>query len=613
MYCVARVTGVRKYLAVCGIGAAFVALLFLRPLSGFAAAGTLALGVFMFLRQYRQPRPEGELRKGVTALLAAVPEDDPYRLLFEQSADGILLLADGRFIDCNAAAVRLLGYADKDELIGLEPDSLSPVYQPDGRSSREKAEAMIRIALAGGSNRFEWQHLRANGHVVWVEVLLTRIVLGGRPVIHTVWRDIDARKRTEEEAARAHDYLQSILDNSPVGIVFLNGERRVERFNPAFQRLSGYSANALQGLSTESLYAYPEEYERVGKEAYPELRRGGDFVTSVTLKRADGSQFTAALFGRAINPQALSEGFIWVIQDISDYERLEADQRLLARVFESSQAIMITDANEIIERVNPAFTRITGYSPEQAIGRTPRILKSGRHGAAFYAGIFQTLRQKGHWEGEVWNRRANGEVFPVWETISRVEDDSGQVTEHYIALFRDISEQKRLEAELEYQATFDRLTGAYNRQGTESYLERELERSRRHDHAMSVAMLDVDHFKEVNDRHGHDVGDRVLKGVIRRTLETVRETDLVGRWGGEEFLLVLPETEAEAAERLAERVRGTVGEESYEGVGRISVSLGVAELATGETVEALVKRADEALYRAKQGGRDRVEMDPSLS
>jgi len=605
--------GVREYLLFCGIGAAFVVLLFLRPLSGFAAAGTLALGMLFLLRQFHQAHPETGDHRGVTALLASVPENDPYRLLFEESADGILLLADGLFIDCNAAAVRLLGYADKSEVIGLEPRSLSPVYQPDGRSSREKAEAMIRIALAGGTNRFEWQHLRANGHAVWVEVLLTRIVLAGRPVIHTVWRDIDARKRTEEEAARAHDYLQSILDNSPVGIVFLNGDRCIERFNPAFQKLSGYSASELQGLSTAALYAHAEEYQRLGEAAYPDLRRGGDFATSVTLKRADGTEFTAALFGRAVNPEALSEGFIWVIQDISDYERLEADQRLLARVFESSQAIMITDANEIIERVNPAFTRITGYSPEQAIGRTPRILKSGRHGSAFYAGIFQALRQEGHWEGEVWNRRANGEIFPVWQTISRVQDDSGQVTQHYIALFRDISEQKRLEAELEYQATFDRLTGAYNRQGTESYLERELERSRRHDHAMSLAMLDVDLFKEVNDRHGHDVGDRVLKGVIRRTLETVRETDLVGRWGGEEFLLVLPETDAEAAARLAERVRRTVGEEAYEGVGRISVSLGVAELAPGETIEALVKRADEALYRAKQGGRDRVDMAQSLS
>ncbi|MGM0412431.1 MAG: sensor domain-containing diguanylate cyclase, partial [Pseudomonadota bacterium] len=483
----------------------------------------------------------------MTALLASVPADDPYRLLFEQSADGILLLADGVFIDCNDAAVALLGYQDKSELTGMGPEAISPIRQPDGRASAEKAGAMIRIALAGGTNRFEWQHVRADGRAIWVEVLLTRILIGGRPVIHTVWRDIDARKRTEEEAARAHDYLQSILDNSPVGIVFLNGDRRIERFNPAFRRLFGYSAAELQGLSTEVLYAHTEDFQELGSAAYPELLYGGDFSTSVTLKRADGSEFTAALFGRAVNPEALAEGFIWVIQDISAYERLEADQRLLARVFESSQAIMITDANEVIERVNTAFTRITGYSAEQAIGRTPRILKSGRHGTAFYAGIFQALRREGHWEGEVWNRRADGQVFPVWETISSVLDDSQTEVEHYIALFRDISDQKRLEAELEYQATFDRLTGAYNRQGTETYLERELERSRRHDHAMSVAMLDVDYFKEVNDRFGHDVGDRVLQAIIRGTLASVRETDLVGRWGGEEFLLVLPETDAPAA------------------------------------------------------------------
>ena len=547
-------------------------------------------------------------RNDVAAVLAAVPRDDPYRTLFEQSADGILLLADGIFVDCNAAAVALLGYTDKRELTGIEPDAISPLRQPDGRASAEKAGAMIRIAQTGGTNRFEWQHTRADGRTIWVEVLLTRIELGGRPVIHTVWRDIDARKRTEQEADRAHDYLQSILDNSPVGIVFLNGDRRIERFNPAFRHLFGYAPATLQGLSTAALYARQEDFQRVGSLAYPEIQEGGAFSTSARLRRADGSEFTAALFGRAVNPDVLAEGFIWVIQDISTYEQLEADQRLLSRVFESSQATLICDANEVIERVNSAFTRITGYSPEQVIGRTPRILKSGRHGAAFYAAMFRTLQDEGHWEGEVWNRRADGEVFPVWETISRVLDDSGSRVEHYVALFRDISEQKRLEAELQYQATFDRMTGAYNRQGTETELQRELERDRRHGHSLSVAMLDVDHFKEVNDRYGHDVGDRVLQAIIQQTLESVRENDLVGRWGGEEFLLVLPETDAPAAARLAERIRARVGAIRHPGPERITVSLGVARWTAGETVEALVKRADEALYRAKEGGRDRVEV-----
>ncbi len=293
--------------------------------------------------------------------------------------------------------------------------------------------------------------------------------------------------------------------------------------------------------------------------------------------------------------------------DITERRALEAEQRLLATAFQTGQALMITDAEGHIERVNRAFSQLTGYPAEEAVGRRPTFLGSGRHGRAFYRELWASLEEDGHWEGEIWNRRRCGEVFPQWESISAVRDERGRL-EHYVAVFHDISEQKRLERELQHLATHDRLTGIFNRARLYELLEAAAVAFERYGTPFSIVMFDVDHFKAVNDQHGHHAGDAVLVELARRVSGLLRLPDQFGRWGGEEFLVVASHTDREGGRRLAERIRRAVAEEPFPRVGTVTVSLGVAEMAAGSDVAELEEAADTALYAAKAAGRNRVEV-----
>ncbi len=286
-------------------------------------------------------------------------------------------------------------------------------------------------------------------------------------------------------------------------------------------------------------------------------------------------------------------------------KRVEDELRLMAVTFRTSQAILITDAGGRIERVNPAFTDITGYTAEEVVGQTPSLLQSGCHDKAFYEGLWQALERDDHWEGEIWNRRKNGEIYPEWESISAVRDDFDEIV-HYVAVFHDISVQKRLEEDLEREATTDRLTGAANRLRFEQALEDALRRRRRYQQPVALIMFDLDHFKKVNDTHGHDVGDRVLQFVVERVGSLIRETDLLARWGGEEFMVILPETEAAGAFQLAERMRRQIAGRPIPEAGTVTASLGVTVATEDDDSNALLGRLDQVLYRAKDEGRNRT-------
>ncbi|MFA9461941.1 diguanylate cyclase [Thiohalorhabdus methylotrophus] len=286
--------------------------------------------------------------------------------------------------------------------------------------------------------------------------------------------------------------------------------------------------------------------------------------------------------------------------------RTQMRLRLLAAAFESGQAVLITDAAGTIEEVNSAFTAITGYEAEEVIGCNPNMLASGYHDAKFYRALWDQILEEGHWEGEIWNRHKSGRIFPEWESISAVRNEAGEV-ERFVAVFHDISEQKRLEAELERLATHDRLTGIYNRTKLYELLGQAQAAHERYGIPFSVIMFDIDHFKAINDRQGHHAGDQALCELTRRIEENLRDTDALGRWGGEEFLVLATSSDIEATARLAERLRAVVAGTPFEAVGTVTISLGVASIQPGESVTQLEERADRALYMAKGTGRNRVE------
>lgn len=270
-------------------------------------------------------------------------------------------------------------------------------------------------------------------------------------------------------------------------------------------------------------------------------------------------------------------------------------------------AVVITSRDGTIEWVNPAFTALTGYSREEAVGRTPALLRSGRHDRAFFRELWRTLLDGRTWEGEITNRRKDGSVYVGDQTITPVRDESGAIT-HFVAIQRDVTERKRVEDAVVRLARHDPLTDLPNRRVVEENLVRLLARAER-GIPSALLLVDLDNFKEVNDRAGHAAGDEVLRGFARLFLEAVRPGDLVGRIGGDEFVVLLEGTGPEEARAVAERIRDRAAAfplpPEYDGP-PLGASVGVAFAKGHRQSSEVLATADVALYEAKSGGKGRV-------
>ena len=288
-------------------------------------------------------------------------------------------------------------------------------------------------------------------------------------------------------------------------------------------------------------------------------------------------------------------------------ERSLAKLRLSAQVFaESGEAIAVTDVRGGFVSVNRAFTEVTGYTFDEVRGKNPRLLQSGRHDGKFYEAMWQQLAATGGWQGEVWNRRKSGEIYPEWLNISAVRDTGGEIT-HYVAIFSDITERKAALARIEYLAHHDPLTGLPNRSLLRERLEQEIGRARRLEQMVGVLFLDLDRFKTVNDSLGHAVGDRLLREVADRIRQHLRISDIVCRQGGDEFIVVLPDLKcdtdaAQIARQIIDALRPPVDVGSR--TVHTSTSIGIAIYPSdGHTTSALLKAADMAMYHAKENER----------
>ncbi|MBL8482372.1 MAG: diguanylate cyclase, partial [Rhodocyclaceae bacterium] len=284
-------------------------------------------------------------------------------------------------------------------------------------------------------------------------------------------------------------------------------------------------------------------------------------------------------------------------------ERLQ----LAGHVYQSSsEGILVTDADDRIVAVNPAFSVLTGYAAEEVVGRNPKFLASGETPPETYVAMRTALREGGRWQGELYNRRKNGELFVEWLRINTVYDENGDVLRR-IGLFSDITEKKKSDQLVWHQANFDPLTGLPNRRLFRDRLLQEMRRSERSGQLLALLFIDLDKFKAVNDRLGHETGDRLLAEAAQRISECVRSTDTVARLGGDEFTLVLPGIGgAPQIERVAHALITRLEKEFRFGAesAHISASVGVALYAGDATsMDTLIARADAAMYAAKSAGR----------
>ncbi len=295
-------------------------------------------------------------------------------------------------------------------------------------------------------------------------------------------------------------------------------------------------------------------------------------------------------------------------EDITERRRAEESLKLSEKVIQSaSEGVMVTDANIKIKAVNPAFTAITGYSPEEVIGKNPSVLQSYRHDKKFYKEMWDSIINQGRWHGEIWDRRKNGEAYIEKLTITAIKDSEGRTTQ-YASIFHDITELKLNQEEIEYKAYYDSLTGLPNRQLLMDRMKLAIARAKRNDEKLGVLFIDLDGFKHVNDSLGHAAGDLLLQGVSVRLVSELRDEDTVARLGGDEFLVILEKViDEQEASAMARRLIESITEPfNYKGEDLfISLSIGVAIYPVdGESVEELLKHADMAMYHVKDEGKN---------
>jgi len=303
----------------------------------------------------------------------------------------------------------------------------------------------------------------------------------------------------------------------------------------------------------------------------------------------------------------MGDGVVLTLSDISAHKEAEREQRLSAAVFRTSaEGMMVCDANNCIIFVNPAFTRITGYVLDEVIGKDPKLLSSGRHPQEFYKELWDTLKKGGHWLGEIWNRRKDGEVYVQRVTISIIRNERG-VIENYISVFSDTTEEKERQQKLHFKANYDALTELPNRTLLEDRLHNAIPKMKRDKAKLAIIFIDLDGFKPVNDTHGHLAGDRMLQGVAKRFTTCVRESDTVARIGGDEFVILCLDIHSpEDVEKLAQNLIDCL-EKPFDWAGNdihLGASIGISLCPDdGEDALRLVEQADKAMYEAKHAGK----------
>jgi diguanylate cyclase (GGDEF)-like protein/PAS domain S-box-containing protein len=429
-------------------------------------------------------------------------------------------------------------------------------------------------------------------------------------------RDITATKNAELAEHLHHELLNGILKSALDGYWLVDVQGRLVDVNAAACSMLGYTREEMLALAVPAIEVSDTPFEV--KQRIDSMKDSGGARFESQHRCKDGSALDVEV---AITYLPAHDSFSVFVRDISIRKFAETQLRIAAAAFESQEGIMITSAHNKILRVNQAFSAITGYSEDEVIGQNVRILSSGRHNAAFYAGMWESINTAGAWQGEIWNRRKNGEVFPEWQTITAVKSDEGEIT-HFVASFSDITSRKAAESEIVHLAFYDPLTRLPNRRLLQDRLKQALISSNRSKKFGALMFVDLDNFKTLNDTLGHHFGDMLLEQVAQRLSETVREGDTVARLGGDEFVVMLEgicESSQEAAthtELVGKKILSALSRPYALGsnVYNNSCSIGITLFSDKqETVDELLKRADLAMYEAKAAGRNALRFfDPAM-
>ena len=578
--------------------------------------------ITVFSRRYNHP--DGRFAGVVTA---AVPVQHFQQLLagLQMGPRGIALMRDtdmtliARAPSLDAPAGRVGSQGGSQELADLlaSGQSHATFYSARTADGVNRTNAYRKLALMPA---FVVVGMGEEDYLAqWRADVRKAAILSGLFLLVTVctawllWRLIRANER-------AHRRSQILLQNASDGIHIIDLQGRVIEASDAFCRMLGLPRSEAIGMNVAQWDVALSEAEiRALIERVHASRKVTTFET--THRRSDGSQRAVEItaFSLDLDGQPVIFGSA---RDITERKQADENLRIAATAFNSQVAMLITDAQQCIVRVNAAFTDVTGYAADEVIGQTPHMLSSGRHDAAFYALMWSDLNERGSWQGEIWNRRKSGEIYPQALSIGAVKDEHGRVT-HYVSTFIDITSNKSSEEQVRKLAFFDPLTQLPNRRLLLERLEHAVRSCALHKGKGALLVVDLDNFKSVNDTAGHHEGDMLLEQVSRILQNCVREEDTVARLGSDEFVVMLEalsEDDMEAARhaeivgtKILQALHRTFQLGSSEHRGSASIGITLFGENPAESVDEPLKRADLAMAQAKLAGRNHLcFFDPQM-
>jgi len=522
------------------------------------------------------------------------------RSLIESSLDPLVTIAtDGAITDVNLATEQITGYS-KEELVGT--DFADYFTDPD------KATAGYLEAYEKGSVRdyyLELKHKDGRVAPVLYNASVYKDSSGNVVGVFAAARDISQQIEAKKQLEGVASYTRSLIESSLDPLVTIATDGAITDVNLATEQITGYSKEELVGTDFADYFTDPDKATAGYLEAY---EKGSVRDYYLELKHKDG-RVAPVLYNASVYKDSSGNvvGVFAAARDIS--QQIEAEKiQLSDRVFrESHDGIIITNSRGVIVDINPTFTEITGYSRKDVIGQNPNILSSGKQSSEFYSEMWDSTIKNGHWQGEVWNRKKNGELYAELLSISSLADERGN-TLHYVGIFSDITNSKKQQEKLELMAHYDVLTKLPNRALFADRFVQEIAHSKRNKSLLGVCFLDLDNFKPVNDNYGHDAGDQLLVEVAKRIKSNIRGEDTVSRQGGDEFAILLGSLKSvRECEQTLERIHHALAQpyiidnHSH----NITVSAGVTIYPTDNSdIDTLIRHADQAMYEAKRSGRN---------
>lgn len=533
------------------------------------------------------------------------------RSILESSLIASVIVKNRKIIWANPAYAKLFGYSIS-ESISMPTRRLyadEATYQLVGKAYESLDKEPIRLN--------ELKFLCKNGQIVWGN-------LGGALLNEqdglSLWSFIDITELRHAKLTLQNSEIRfrTLFESHGDAIVLLDEEGLFSCNNATLEMFGCATVEELCALKDPARLSPPVQpcgtKSSELAQKFIETAREQKYLSFEWMhKRYDNGRVFAAevlLVSLFLDGKQIIQG---IVRDISERKKIEHDLRIAAVAFESKEGVIVTDSQGVILKVNHAFSRITGYSATEAIGNNPSILQSRRHNKNFYAEMWQQLETARAWEGEIWNKRKNGDVFPEYLSIAAVQDASGNIS-NYVASFHDVTQEKAAAIKIERLAFYDSLTNLPNRRLLLDRLDHALTASARNGGQGALLFIDLDNFKLLNDTHGHDMGDLLLQQVATRLLSCIRKNDTVARLGGDEFVVMLEnlsKIELEAAKwtkAIANKILSTLNKPYFLGDKShySTPSIGVTLFGHRQSMEELLKHADIAMYDAKASGRNTV-------